>query len=54
MFDIPNCSPKAQNTITMLNWNETWAYNQRLRNARTRDLPLDVLKLVTEIVTYRR
>lgn len=53
IFDIPKCSAKAQATIRMFNWNETWAYHQRLRNARTRDLSIDVLTLVTEIVTYK-
>ena len=54
MFDMPNCSPKGQFTINMFHWNDTWAYNQRVVNSRTRDLPIKVLKLVTEIVTYRR
>ncbi len=53
IFDIPNCSAKAQATIRMFNWNETWAYHQRLRNSITRDLSIDVLTLVTEIVTYK-
>ncbi len=54
VFDMKNCSKEAKETINMFNWNETWAYNQRVINARTKDLPLNVLKLVGEIVTYRR
>ncbi len=53
VFDMLNCSSKGQFTITLFHWNETWAYNQRVANARTRDLPIDVLQLVTEIATYK-
>lgn len=53
VFDMPNCSKEGQFTIKMFHWNETWAYNQRVANSRTKDLPMDVLKLVKEIVTYK-
>lgn len=54
VFDEPNCSTEARETIKMLHWNEMWAFNQRVATARTRDLPVDVLALVGEIVTYRK
>ena len=54
MFDTPSCTAEAQETIKMMHWDETWAYSQRVRNARTRDIPIEVLKLVGEIATYRR
>ena len=54
VFDEPNCSTEARETIKMLHWNEMWAFNQRVAAARTRDLPGDVLALVGEIVTYRK
>lgn len=54
VFDEPNCSKEAMATIKMLHWNELWAYRQRVATARTRDLPVDVLALVGEIVTYRK
>lgn len=53
LFDMPNCSKEGQFTINMFHWNETWAYRQRVINSRTRDLPMDVLKLVAEIITYK-
>lgn len=53
MFDTTNCSSKGQATIAFFNWNQMWAYYKRVVNARTRDLPMDVLKLVEEIVTYK-
>lgn len=53
VFDKANCSAKALETINMMHWDEEWAFNQRVRNARTRDIPLDVLQLVNEIATYR-
>lgn len=37
----------------MMHWDEQWAYRQRIVNARTRDLPREVLKMVSEIGTYR-
>lgn len=53
MFDEPNCSPEALETIKMMNWNELWAYYQRVSVAKTRGLPINVLKLVGEISTYK-
>ena len=53
LFDKTNSSPEAIFTINMMHWDEQWAYRQRIVNARTRDLPRDVLKMVSEIVTYR-
>lgn len=53
VFDEPNCSDEAKETIKMFNWNTQWAYNQRVATARTKDLPTQVLKLVAEIVTYK-
>lgn len=54
IFDTAKCSVRAQETIKMMHWDETWAFDQRVRNARTRDIPIEVLKLVGEIATYRR
>lgn len=54
MFDKPNCSIEAIETIKMFNWDSTWAFNHRVATARTRDLSIDVLKLVEEIVTYKQ
>lgn len=53
LFDTNNCSPQGQATIKMFNWNQTWAYYKRVAIAKTKDLPMDVLKLVSEIVTYK-
>lgn len=53
VFDIPNCTEKGKTTIGMFHWEEVWAYNQRVATSKTRELPMDVLKLVTEIVTYK-
>lgn len=54
VFDEPNCSNEARETIKILHWNEMWAFNQRVATARMRDLPVYVLTLVGEIVTYRK
>lgn len=53
-FDTSDCSTEALETIKMMHWDEIWAYNQRVRNARTKDIPTNVLDLVGEIVTYRK
>lgn len=53
IFDTMNCSLKALETIRIMHWQEDWAIRQRVANSRTRDLPMDILKLVTEIVTYK-
>lgn len=53
IYDIPACSQKGIETITMFHWNESWAYNQRVINAMTKDLPIDVAQLVMEISTYK-
>ena len=54
MYDTTHCSDEALETIKMMHWDETWAFSQRVRNAMTRDIPIDVLQLVGEIATYRR
>lgn len=54
MYDTTHCSNEALETIKMMHWDETWAFSQRVRNARTSDIPIDVLQLVGEIATYRR
>lgn len=53
IFDLVNCSQEALETINMMHWNDSWAYNQRVRTSRTRNMPIDVLKLVGEIVTHK-
>lgn len=52
-FDKKNCSAEAIATINMMHWDDTWAIRQRVSNSKTRDLPIDVLQLVAEIVTYK-
>lgn len=54
MYDTIHCSAEAQETIKMMHWDETWAYNQRVRNVRAKDIPTNVLDLVGEISTYRK
>lgn len=53
IFDMQNCSAKGVATITMFHWNESWAYTQRVINAKTRDVSIDVLKMVAEISSYK-
>ncbi len=53
IFDMTNCSEKGLATIKMFNWNTLYAYRQRVATARTRDLPIDILQIVAEIVTYK-
>lgn len=53
IYDMPACSQKGIETIKTFHWNESWAYNQRVINAMTRDLPVDVAQLVMEISTYK-
>lgn len=53
IFDLNACSQKGVETINMFHWNEGWAYYQRVRNARSKDLPMDVAQLVREISTYK-
>ena len=53
VFDKQGCSRKGLETIDMFHWEEQWAINQRIATARSRDIPLNVLKMVGEIVTYK-
>ena len=53
VFDMPNCTEEAKETINMFHWNESWAYSNRVIISKTKDVPIDVLKLVAEIATYR-
>lgn len=53
VFDKPACSAKGLETIRMFNWDDICAYNQRVINARTRDLSISVLQMVNEIGTYK-
>ena len=41
-----NCSAKGLA-------NESWAYTQPVINAKARDVPIDVLKMVAEISSYK-
>ena len=53
IFDRQKCSQKGLDTIDMFHWEDRWAINQRLATARSRNIPLEVLKVVGEIVTYK-
>lgn len=53
IYDMPNCSRKGLETISTFHWDESWAYTQRVINAMTRDLPIDVAQLIMEISTYK-
>ncbi len=54
VFDMTNCSVKGKYLIDIMNWNESWAYTQRVMTSMIRGLHVDVIKLVNEISTYRR
>ncbi len=53
-FDRVNCSDEGRATIDMFHWDEQWAIIQRTATARTRNLPIDILQIVAEIVTYKK
>lgn len=53
IYDLGACSQKGIETIKMFHWNESWAIRQRMVNAETWDLPMEMEKLVMEISTYK-
>lgn len=53
MFDLARCTPKGKATISFFEWDSINAFIDRERNARSRDIPLYMNKLILEISVYR-
>lgn len=53
IIDTKNCSKLGMATIKLFHWDEEWAFYKRLEIASMRHYPIDVLKLATEISTYK-